>query len=103
MGNHNVGRAMASAAKVFWLAQPENGPQPTKEKALEVLDAAAEDFYGSDAEFDDHLHPETPLGRLVAIAFEATPEELIDEEDENYNNPWYDGPESRLRQRYRFC
>ncbi|MGB3042491.1 MAG: hypothetical protein WBB98_04835 [Xanthobacteraceae bacterium] len=108
MGNHNVGRAMSAAAKAFWAG---NGDAPvTKERALAVLDAAAEDFIGADAEFDDELWEVTPLSRLVAIAFDATPDELADlrgELDEgrieDSGELWYDGPHSRFSKRYRFC
>jgi hypothetical protein len=95
MGNHDVGRAMAAAAEGFWAG---NGDAPvTKEKALAVLDAAASRFIGADAEFDDELIGETPLSRLVAIAFDATAEEFADLE------LWYDGPYTRFSDRYRFC
>lgn len=66
MGNHDVGRAMASAAEVFWLAMGER--VPTKEQALAALDKAGERWRGADTEFDDELHEVTPLSRLVAIA-----------------------------------
>lgn len=108
MGNHSVGYAMAAAAKAFWVG---NGDTPvTKEKALAALDAAAEDFIGSDAEFDDELYGVTPLSRLVEIAFDATPDESADlrgELDEgrieDAGELWYDGPISRFSERYRFC
>ena len=107
MGNHQIGRAMAAAAKAFWMG---NGDRPvTKEKALEVLDASAADFIGGDAEFDDEFFGETPLSRLVAIAFEATPDELAGLKGEyqcdadDVGMLWYEGPETRFRDRYKFC
>lgn len=108
MGNHDVGRAMSAAAKGFWAG---NGDAPvTKEKALAVLDAAAEEFIGADAEFDDELHEETPLSRLVEIAFDATDDEKADlrgEFDEgrveDVGELWYDGPYTRFSERYKFC
>lgn len=105
MGNHDVGRAMASAAEGFWAG---NGDAPVaKEKALAVLDAAAKRWIGADAEFDDELHEETPLSRLVAIAFDATPEELADLKGElpgdDCGEVWYDGPVTRFSERYKFC
>lgn len=108
MGNHAVGRAMAAAARGFWAG---NGDAPvTKERALAVLDAAAEDFHGADAEFDDELIEDTPLSRLVAIAFDATPDEIADlkgELDEgrieDAGELWYDGPYSKFSARYSFC
>lgn len=108
MGNHSVGRAMAVAAKVFWLGKDEAAV--TQEQALAALDAAGEDFIGADAEFDDELNEETDLSRLVAIAFAATPDEraslrgeLESEDDENRGMAWYDGPETRFRNHFKFC
>lgn len=112
MGNHAIGRAMAAAARGFWAG---NGDvEVPKDRALAVLDAAAEDYIGGDAEFDDELSTWTPLSRLVAIAFEATPEEIADlkgedasgkrdEDDEDNGMLWYDGPYSRFSKRYKFC
>jgi hypothetical protein len=108
MGNHDVGRALAAAAKGFWAG---NGDAPvTREKALAFLDAVGEGFRGADAEFDDELITETPLSRLVAIAFDATPDELADlrgELDEGRREDdgelWYDGPYSKFSARYDFC
>ncbi len=62
---------------------------------------------GADAEFDDELIGETPLSRLVAIAFGATDEELADLrgelEGEDAGELWYDGPETRFREHFKFC
>lgn len=108
MGNHQVGRAMAAAAAGFWAG---NGSAPvSKDKALAVLDAAAQLFHGADAEFDDELNEVTPLSRLVAIALEATPDEVMSlcgclpvEVEEDAGMVWFDGPEARFRARYKFC
>lgn len=107
MGNHAVGRCMAAAAEVFWLAMDDK--TPTKERALAALDTAAKNFHGADAEFDDELHQETPLSRLVAIAFDATPEEIADRDGKGGGDPdlagerWYEGPQRRFSARYQFC
>ena len=103
MGNHDVGRAMSAAAKGFWAG---NGEAPvTKDKALAVLDAAAEDFIGADAEFDDELRGDTPLSRLIAIAFEATPDLLAsrDGELDDDGEGWYEGSQRQFSERYKFC
>lgn len=107
MGNHDVGRAMAAASEGFWAG---NGDAPvSKERALAVLDAAGKRFIGADAEFDDELNEETPLSRLVAIAFDATPDEIADLKGEYACDEdavgmlWYEGPEKRFRARYEFC
>lgn len=108
MGNHEVGRSLAASAKVFWKTVGDRAV--TKDEALSVLDLAAEDFIGADAEFDDEMTTDTPLSRLVAVAFEATPEEIADlkgELDEgrieDQGELWYDGPYRRFSDRYRFC
>lgn len=101
MGNHDVGRAFASAAEVFWGLVPES-TTPTKEATLKALEAVGNRYRGSDAEFDDELFDHTTqLGRMVAIAFEATPEEMRPETDGA--SPWYDGPETRFRKHFKFC
>jgi len=100
MGNHDVGRAMGAAARGFWAG---NGGEPvSKEKALAVLDAAAEMFRGADAEFDDETFPDEPLGRLMAIAFGPFPPEGQDVEDDD-GEGWYEGIERPFRERYEFC
>lgn len=103
MGNHDVGRAMASGAELFW--QLKGDASPTKDEALKALDALAFRWRGADAEFDDELMDGTSsaLGKLVALAFDATPEEAAAADDDNGGNPWYDGPYQRFRDRYKFC
>ncbi len=89
---------MAAAAEVFWVTN-ETAPV-TSEKALLVLDIAAKNFHGADAEFDDEFLGSTPLSRLVAIAFDATTEEIADRDGEG--NLWYEGPYQKFRARYKF-
>jgi hypothetical protein len=99
MGNHDVGRAMDAAAKVFWVA---NGDSPvSQEKAIAVLDAAAENFHGADAEFDDSARPGEPLGRLMAVAFGPWTES--DEKANEDGERWYQQVYRPFRERYRFC
>lgn len=99
MGNHNVGRAMGAAARGFWAG---NGDAPvTKEKALAVLDAAAEQFRGADAEFDDECYPDEPLGRLMAIAFGPWP--VPGQESDEDGEGWYEGVQRPFSERYEFC
>jgi hypothetical protein len=45
----------------------------------------------------------TPLGRMVAIAFDATEEERGDPEDEATTEIWFDGPYARCREHFEFC
>lgn len=101
MGNHHVGRAMNSAAKGFWVG---NGDAPvTKEKALAVLDAVAEEWRGADAEFDDHLDPDEPLGRLLMIAFGPWTKDDELENDRAEGEHWYEKIKQPFSERYEFC
>ena len=98
MGNHNVGEAFAAAADVFWLAVQGS---PSKELTLKALEAVGNRCRGADAEFDDELHDgTTPLGRMVAIAFDASPQELSADDD---GDAWFEGPYMRFRQHFDFC
>lgn len=107
MGNHEVGRGMSAAARVFWLV---NGDKPvTKELALAAINEAGNDYEGADAEFDDELSEVTDLSRLVAIAFDATPDELADLageypcHEDDVGMLWHDGPYARFRKHFSFC
>ncbi len=112
MGNNLVGLAMGRAARVYWGTR---GQQllPTQVEALAVLDEICSPYKGADAEFeaddpknpdrinpdyDRFTDPEGPLGKLIAIAFEATPEEM-----ELETEAWDNGPKTRFDKRYRFC
>lgn len=97
---------MAGAAEVYWLAMDDR--VPTQAQALAALDKAGERYQGADAEFDDELNEWTPLSRLVAIAFNATPEEIADlkgegPDSEDLEMLWYEGPYSRFSKHFRFC
>ncbi len=99
MGNHDVGRAMAAAARAYWRGL--GVVVPTRDQALAALDEMAEDFRGADAEFDDELmgaHA-SPLARLIVIGFEAMPAEVEGGPD---GDLWYAVTE-RFSKRYGFC
>lgn len=104
MGNHDVGRGMAAAAKTFWIAT--KGQEVSRELALEALDAMAEDYRGADAEFDDELLEETDLSRLVLSAFGATDRARKyltgDDLSEDAEADW-DVTYEQFRSRYEFC
>ena len=103
MGNHDVGRSMASAAEVFWFAF-DGLDLPTQEKALAALDIAAERFRGADAEFDAEFYGKTPLSELVALAFGATPEQIASRDtDVDGGEVWYNGVYRKFSERYGFC
>jgi hypothetical protein len=92
---------MDSLARGFWAG---NGDAPvTKERALAVLDAGAEQWRGADAEFDDHLMPDEPLGRLLMIAFGPwTPEDEA-ENDRTEGEHFYEKIRDPFSKRYEFC
>lgn len=103
MGNHNVGETFEVAAEVFWLMVPD-GTTPDKALVLKALEIVGEPYRGADAEFDDALVDHTtPLGRMVAIAFDATEEEMGDPEDDESAEIWFDGPYARFREHFEFC
>lgn len=102
MGNHDVGRSMAAAAELFWHMKGDNAA--TKEEALAALDIAAQNYHGADAEFDNEFFGETPLSKLVALAFDATQEEIDDRDNFTHGgDKWYEGPYKRFSDRYKFC
>lgn len=101
MGNHSVGRAMNAAAKGFWVGNA--GAPVTKETALAVLDAVGEDFRGADAEFDDYLMPDEPLGKLLIIAFGPWTKEDEAENDRTDGEFWYEKIRDPFDKRYNFC
>lgn len=111
MGNHEVGRSMSNAAKMFWMVADSLKMNPTKEQALLALDLIAEDYRGADAEFDDDMHTWTPLSRLVSLAFDASPdnirylkEDIRDDEDsEQFYESWYENVYKKFSERYDFC
>lgn len=100
MGNHDVGRAFAAAAEAFYVGN--GGRVPQKDVALKALEAAGQFYNGSDAEFDDETVGDTPLNRLIAIAFDATPEEM-ESRDSDDDGLWYDGPYTRFAKHFAFC
>lgn len=105
MGNHDVGRAMSAGAKGFWAGRGDNPVTPAE--AMAALDAVAEEFRGADAEFDDEFFGETPLSKLVALAFEATPEQIASRDGEgppdDDGDAWYEGVYRKFSERYNFC
>jgi hypothetical protein len=102
MGNHNVGRGMDSAARVFWQAWKNHSPSrsPSKDDALAALDLMAEDYRGADAEFDDSANYGEPLGNLIALAFGWSDEQEAADDD---GEAWDEGPYMEFRTRYAFC
>lgn len=113
MGNHAVGLAMGRAADIWWERRDKS--LPTKRKALGALELICGPYRGADAEweaadpasptcvhpeYDQYTDPDGPIGRLIAIAFDATPAELSlgDEND----CPWFDGPFMRFCKYFQF-
>jgi len=99
---------MAAGARGFWVGNGHN--EVHQGKAIEAMDAIAEDYEGLDAEFDDELSSDTDLSRLMCIAFEATEQDKLllkgelpeDVDDETAWDAWYEGVYARFRKRYRF-
>ena len=112
MGDHRIGKAMRDAANIWWGSHPT----PTQQDALAALDTICGPYRKRDAEFESedpkrpgYIHPDYdqdtdpdgPIGRLIAIAFDAKPDEMSLGDADTY--PWYDGPFSRFNKRYEFC
>ena len=97
------GVGLITAAEAFWFGWGD-GADPTKEEALEALDIitqavknGAGTYELSEPEDDD---PDSHLGRLVAIAFDATDEETEEPDEETGDDPWRDGPLARFREHF---
>lgn len=95
MGTVVVADAFDAVAEVFWSRTPPDRP-PGRQAALRALDALGKRAHGIDVNTEDAMRdPGSPIGRLIAIAFEATPEEVMD-----IDGAWCEGPVSRFRDRY---
>ena len=114
MGDHIIGRAMGQAALLYW-ARRGDRPPPSKEEAMSALDKICGPYRNRDAEFESedpdrpgrihpaygrYTDPNGPLGKLIAIAFDATPNEMLPNTDDEC--PWLEGPERRFDKHYRF-
>jgi hypothetical protein len=113
MGNHDAGRAMGRAAEMWWLGRDDIPPTSSAE-ALRVLDTICEPYRGSDAEFEaaftgseaagnynDYRDPDAPLGRLMIVAFEVSPN-VVASIDEEEDNRWYEEVVVKFKDRYDF-
>lgn len=115
MGDHRIGQAMGNAADLWWHGR-RTSPDPSQYEALDVLDVICKPYRNRDAEFeavdpnnptsihplyDFYTDPDGPLGRLIAIAFAAKPEELWIGDDTS--SPWMEGPYTKFIKRYGFC
>lgn len=96
MGNHSVGKAMATGATVAL----RSNPAPTREQALATLDLLGEPWRGADAEFDG-FEDADDLVSLISIAFGVEPPLGTDADDED--GGWYDEVYESFRKRYAFC
>lgn len=114
MGDHAIGVRMGLIAVAWWTMRKNR--KPTKAQALKALDTICMPYRGRDAEFEaidpdnpskihrvynEYTDPNGPLGRLIAIAFDAQPYEMyiVGNDDEC---PWLDGPYMRFANRYKF-
>lgn len=112
MGDHRIGEAMGRAADIWWQGHTA---LPSKDEALLALDAICGPYRKRDAEFeasdpqhptqihpdyDNYTDPDGPIGQLIVIAFDATPDEMsLGDEAEC---PWFDGPYMRFSAHYEF-
>ena len=103
MGNHAVGQAMAAVAKAALEAHQEGAATMTTGEALRVLDALAEPWRGSDAEFDG-FEGMDELVALISAAFDAEPPggPSADDPDEDDYEDWYEEVYEQFSRRYGF-
>lgn len=97
----NVQQHFAAQAQFYWVQKQGRGGAfpdrvPTKDQALWLLNGFAAPWRDGPATFGPELNANQPLGRLIAIAFEATDEEKADDA------AWQAGPVARFRARYGF-
>jgi hypothetical protein len=83
MAERDVYRALSLGAKSYFLGL--GGRQPSSKEALAALRSIAAGLPVTGVGFEDPLHEDTALRRLVTIAFEATPEEIFDRENGSGN------------------
>ena len=110
----SAGIAMGIAALAWW--QTNSKTRLTASSAMAVIDRICEPYRGQRVDFesidpfdmtmlhpqfDDFTDPWGSLGKLIAIAFEATPDEMH-LATEHQTMPWLSGPCKRFRSRYQF-
>ena len=105
MGYFIEGEAICAAAKAYWLGR-QGKPDPSKEEALAALKlvTACVDCTGTyELNNEDDRNSDSPLGRLIAIAFDATDEEKLPLTEDDYedDNSWYDGPLERFHEHFK--
>jgi hypothetical protein len=109
---------MGHAAEAWWaIREAKKQTDPSKDEALAALDMICNPHRNCDAEFeaDDpnnpslihpvyecYTEPKGPIGRLIVIAFEATPEQIAAYETEENIELWFDGPYQLFDKRYNF-
>ena len=114
MGDHHIGRDMEAKAGLWWAGRPD-GFRPTKAEAMDALDRICGPHRDRDAEFESTdpddpgaIHPDYemstdpdgPIGRLIAVAFDAQPGEVDLGDDDDC--PWFDGPYTRFSDQFGF-
>lgn len=92
------GAGLVTAAEAYWLGRG-NQRLPNKIEALAALKLITGWICEGSGHFEaQHLRdrsPVSPLGRLIAIAFDGTPEEIASAEVGG-SEAWFSGPFSRF-------
>ena len=98
MGHYWIESAFSASADLFWtMVQP--GTQPTQAMVLRALETVASHFRTADVQFnEDAFTGDTPLGRMLTIAFVAEREEINDPT----GKLWAQGPLKRFREYFKF-
>lgn len=97
----NIHEHLTENARQYWIhKQGREGfwkdRVPTRDQALWLLNGYTSPWQGHPANFGPEANADQPLGRLIAIAFEATEKEKAD------IAAWQAGPIERFRTQYKF-
>jgi hypothetical protein len=103
VGYFAQGDAIAAGAQAYWLGRGSM-PAPDQKDALAALKGIVGPVVRSTGNYkmrDDNAETSSsPLGRLIAIAFDATSAEMDDTLDEACESPFDVGPLERFREHF---
>lgn len=102
MGNHDVGRAFNAAFKGI---SKKIDTMPIEE-LVEFMNTIGNEYYETDAEFDDYCDVRFPLGRAIIRVFNPnlppTPADINSKEYAQWSDVWYDTVYKPFRTKYKF-
>ena len=103
MGYFAQGDAIVAGAEAYWRGRG-GMPAPARKDALAALVGIVGPVVRRTGNYEmrdeDAETSSSPLGRLIAIAFDATPAEMDDTLDEACESPFDVGPLQRFQQHF---